>query len=151
MKALRSIILIALACYTSSVHAVELTPQSIDTPLDIKGHTWVQSSDNHLLVNIPASTLSDVKDQMYETRSNLTTRKSELVLTVKKKEFSLKDGLITLILPGGILYAAAVKQDHIKAENELREITNRLNEINHDISNLVAYEQQSHGILVARN
>ena len=150
MKALKFIILIALAFYTSSLHAIEPNFRHIDTSFDMKGYAWIQSSDSNLLVNIPSPTLSDVKDQMYETQSTLTAHKSKLTLSLKEKEFSLKDGLITLILPGGILYAAAVKRSHIKAKNELLEITSRLDEINHDILNLVAYKQQSTGIMVAR-
>jgi len=151
MKALKSITFVTLTYYTSALHAIEPASHHTDAPFNIKGYTWVPPLDDSLLVNIPATTLADVQAQMHKTRSNLTALKSDLTLAVKEKEFSLKDGFITLILPGGILYAAAVKRGHIKAKNELLEITHRLNEINSDISNLSINKQQPKGILVANN
>lgn len=151
MKILGLISIIALVSYANSLHAIEPITQHIGTPSSIEGHTWVQPSGNDLLVNIPSPALSDVKDQIYKAQSNLTARQSKLVLAVKEKEFSLKDGLITLILPGGFFYAAAIQRSHVQAKNELSKITNQLNEINDDISNLATYEQLPHGILIAHN
>ena len=151
MKALKLFTLIGVAYCANSLHAGEsLTPHN-HSQLTSKGYAWIQPSDKDLLINIPSLKLSDIKDQMHKTRSDLTVRKNKLTLTVKEKEFSFGDGLITLILPGGVLYAATVKRNYIRAKNELIEVTSRLKEITHDISSFTTQAQAPKAILIARN
>jgi hypothetical protein len=71
---------------------------------------------------------------MGDLRSDLQGRKVRLSHQAETKEFTTKDGIITAILPGGLLYAAIKKQQHFQAVSKVKAVDEKLAELNDNLT-----------------
>jgi len=88
---------------------------------------------SNFIVDLPYVTTTEVIQQINEMRSSLNKRKAALSKTEKERSFTIKDSAIALIMPGGLLYAAAIKLRHNDAKKQLHNVTEQLNELNQDL------------------
>ena len=94
---------------------------------DSKGYILIQENEKSgLITSLPAVSINRLLEEMGEARSNLQAHKAELFRIAEARKFNINDGLITAVMPGGLLYAAIVQQRHRQAINKLNNVTARL-------------------------
>jgi len=85
------------------------------------------------IINLPHITTIDIIQKIYHAKSVLNKRRLALSKTEKNRRFNAKDGAISLILPGGLLYAAIIKLRHDDIKKQLHNISKQLNELSLDL------------------
>ena len=73
----------------------------------------------------------------------------ELAQKVDDKKLNAGDAIITVIMPGGLLYAGYRKQEHEKAKQALLVVTTELGELSDDLIALQG-QDKSHPLLLAQ-
>ena len=130
MHMLRFFIAVSLSFAALSVHAVDANGNTL-------GSSWLSIDlGDGFISQVPAPATHELLDQVRELRSELLTRKSELDELVKESEFDAKDVFITIIMPGGLVYAAFRKLSHHRAETQLASVTSEVDQLGKDISML---------------
>lgn len=86
-----------------------------------------------LIANIPSHEHGEMVKQVRTFRTELATRQQQAEAQVEKSRFSTKDTLLTIILPGGLLYAANRKQQLGKAQEKLSQVSQQLHEVETDL------------------
>lgn len=109
-------------------------------PKDKQSNEPLQGQQSNFIINLPYVTTTEVLQYIADARSVLTKRRTALSKAEKKSSFSTKDGAISLILPGGLLYAAIIKLRHTDIKKQLNNVTEQLNDLNQD---LVAFRSAS--------
>ncbi|GEM_PF-4896067 len=122
------IFFIALFCCAQLSHA-----NSLLTTHKKIGHKAQQSQHSDFITSLPYATTTEILQQINSTRSVLSRRKAALSKTEKEREFTTKDSAISIILPGGLLYAAIIKLRHAEVKSQLHDVTRQLNELNQDL------------------
>jgi hypothetical protein len=108
-----------------------LTANAADS--DVAVHDLERVTINNpdgLVEQVPAHKTRELLGQVRDLHSNLSARQVELEKSVK---FEAKDVIITVIMPGGLAYAAHKKIQQKKAETELKNITTELAQLSKDI------------------
>ena len=77
--------------------------------------------------------LTDSLNKWERLHSKLQLQKEELARLEQDRKFNFKDGLITVVVPGGLLYAAAIQQRHKQTKMALDNVTIRLDELTQEI------------------
>jgi pyruvate/oxaloacetate carboxyltransferase len=90
--------------------------------------------DNGLVANIPAHDASATLQHVQSFHSNLQTRQSQCAENVEETRFKAHDTLITIVMPGGLLYAAAKQQQHEQAKQAYTDVTQQLQELQQDLA-----------------
>ena len=86
-------------------------------------------------------------EQVRMLRSQLIRCKQALVQIVVNKKLDSKDAIITVIMPGGLLYAGYKKVRYEQAKNELARVSTDIEEYTGD---LLAMQSRSTPVAVAR-
>ncbi len=92
--------------------------------------------DNGLVTNIPTPDTEDLLLQVWQLNNSLQTKKEKIAKSVKDSEFSAKDGVITAVIPGGLLYAAHKKFKHNNEKKKLAKVESKLDEMTEDLEKL---------------
>ena len=82
-----------------------------------------------LVINIPAPDTQELLGQARQLNSSLLNEREKIAQTVKDSEFKAKDGLITVLVPGGLLYASHKKLKHSRAKKKLAQVTSQLDDL----------------------
>ena len=90
--------------------------------------------DSGLVANFPAHDASATLQHVRSFQSNLQTRQTQCAENVENTRFKAHDTLITIVMPGGLLYAAAKKQQHEQAKQAYADITQQLQELQQDLA-----------------
>ncbi len=122
------IFFIPLLCYTQLSYANSMLATN-----GKMGDRVQQNQHSDFITSLPHVTTIEVLQQISNARSALSRRKAALSKTEKESGFSAKDSAISIILPGGMLYAAIIKLRHTRIKNQLRSVTRQLNELNQDL------------------
>jgi hypothetical protein len=85
-------------------------------------------------------------EQVSLLRSQLIARKQALVQSVADRQLDGGDALITIIMPGGLLYAGYKKARYEQARNELDRVSADIEEFSGD---LLAMQSRSAPVVVA--
>lgn len=129
MSLLRLGALLALLQISAASQAAEA-----GTPAGASSEPWVEvNTGSGLITNLPAVNVNGLLAEMGEVRSSLQSRKEKLARAARASKFDLKDGLITVVVPGGLLYAMAVQQRHHRAMEKLAEVTVHLDNLTEEI------------------
>jgi len=99
-----------------------------------------QDQQPNFIISLPYVTTTEVLQRINDARSALYKRKASLSKAEKKMSFNTKDSAISLILPGGLLYAAIIKLRHIDTKKRLNSVTQQLTDLNQD---LIAFRETS--------
>ena len=75
-------------------------------------------------------------EQVQVLRSRLIVRKQQLVQEVDEKQLDSGDALLTVLMPGGLLYAGYKKAAYERARNDLAEVSDDITEYSRDLSAL---------------
>ena len=79
---------------------------------------------------VDADTLAE---QVQQLRSELIARKQQLVDEVDEKKLDSVDALLTVLMPGGLLYAGYRKAAYERARNDLAEVSDDISEYSRDL------------------
>ena len=85
---------------------------------------------------ILAETVSDYKQR-------LIRKQLELTKLVKRKQFNKKDTLISLVMPGGFIYAGIRLYEQKNSKKMLSMVSNDINELSYDLSFLSVQVEQN--------
>jgi len=108
---------------------------------------WLQTENAEGFVsNFPSLSRSELIRQLRELRTGLQSRKANLSAAEEEGRFDAKDAVITLVLPGGLLYAAYRQQRHHRIAAQEQEVSRQLEELKAD---LVAFRDISTDIVLA--
>ncbi len=75
-------------------------------------------------------------EQVQVLRSRLIVRKQQLVQEVDEKQLDSGDALLTVLMPGGLLYAGYKKAAYERARNDLAEVSEDITQYSHDLTAL---------------
>jgi len=99
-----------------------------------KQRTWlIVKHDHELVSNIPAVTTDTLMNQSRQLLVILDAKKATISQEIKNASFDAKDALISIIMPGGLLYASYRKHVHTQAKEQLIQVTNERNELAKDL------------------
>jgi len=131
MFAVRFSVMVLLSLIALGVHA-----QGFDTPL-IQGSKLLTISHDHgLISNVPVSVTQELTAKVRWLRDSLLAQKEKIVKVIENSQFDTKDAFISIIMPGGLLYASYKKLNHEKAEKELVQVGNDLDGLASDLQML---------------
>jgi hypothetical protein len=88
-----------------------------------------------------------VSQHLQEMQVELETRISQLQVQLKQKSFKAIDTLITIVMPGGLVYAKLRHDSYKRSERALAEVNQELALISSD---LIAFESANGEFVVAR-
>ena len=100
-----------------------------------------------LAVELPDVDREALIEQLRTLRSRLIQRKQTLVHTVEDKKLDSGDAVITVIMPGGLLYAGYKKARYEQAKEELARVIAEIEEFSAD---LLAMQSGSAPVIVAQ-
>ena len=103
-------------------------------------------AENQFIIQLPDVDREELVDQVMTLRSELIQRKQVLLKSVADKKLDGADALITIIMPGGLLYAGYKKVRYEKAKNELDRVSNDIEEFSSD---LLAVQSMAAPVVVA--
>lgn len=144
MLGYRLIVAPVLLCFGQFAQAGE-----IDAPAagSNRQSEWFQTeSPDGLVSNFPTVPRGELFRQLKELRADLKARKANLAAAQEDGRFDAKDALITLVMPGGLLYAAYRQQRHNRIEAQEGRVSTQLEELKAD---LLAFRVISADTLVA--
>lgn len=75
-------------------------------------------------------------EQLVELRSSQIERKQELAGELDEKKFDTTDVILTLVLPGGLIYAGYKKAAYASTRNSLTKVSKNIAENSSDLSSL---------------
>lgn len=127
MHILRYVIAVILAFIALTANAMG-TDRAVQGPERMTNNNW-----GGLIAQLPAHTPHELLGQVQELHSNLLARQTELQKIVVGSKFKTKDMFITIIMPGGLAYAAHKKLQQKRAESELESVTSELGQLSKDL------------------
>ena len=127
-------ILIAIFCTTLMLQAAHAEQAPV-------------TDSNQLVIHLPDVDHELLIEQIKTLRSQQIQCKQALVKIVANKKLDSGDAIITVIMPGGLLYAGYKKASYELAKNELARISADIEESTND---LLAMQSMSESVVVAR-
>jgi len=94
------------------------------------------SETGQFTIQLPAVEHAALIEQVEILRSQLIQDKQELVQTVADKKPDGRDAVITVIMPGGLLYAGYKKARYEQAKNALASVSADIEELSTDLLSL---------------
>ena len=131
MRLLLSIALFCTAFLLQTAHAEQTTVTAPD----------------QFAIELPDVDREALVEQVRTLRSRLIQRKQTLVQEVADKKMDSSDTVITVIMPGGLIYAGYKKARYEQAKNELARVTAEIEEFSSD---LLAMQSGSVPVVVAQ-
>lgn len=130
------LIMMVCTCSTAAADSVFTNTEQRNLFTDKKGFT-------HSLPRIERSILlTELKLLQFE----LWSKQQRLLTLLKQKSFKVTDAIITLVAPGGILYALARQQDLKKTRTNLAKVHIEIDQLRKDV---LALETSQHEIQIA--
>ena len=127
-------------CLTACIASVTLPVSALGEPFAALTSTVVQRSDNAPMANqdgfyidLPTVKSEQLLELVMDYRASLLHLQEEFTHYLDENRFGVKDVLIAIVMPGGLLYAAIRKGDLEQARFELGEITQARNELGGDL------------------
>ena len=91
------------------------------------------ANDAGFYVALPAVDTDQLIERIRTHRASLTQREHEVNRYLEDHQLDAKDVLITIIMPGGLLYAAVRKGNLQQAQAELEQINAAMDELSRDL------------------
>ena len=113
-----------ISLMTASVAALA-APTAPPVTAGAPGPDWETTANaGGFYIDLPAALTADqLIDRIKACRAALGHREEEITRYIDEHQLGAKDTLITIILPGGLLYAAIRTSDLEQAKTELAEVT----------------------------
>ena len=91
------------------------------------------NTENGLISATPGMTRQGLLRNITALQSKLQKRQVRLERMEKEQKFKVADGIITALMPGGIIYAAVKKQRHHQVAERLKTVTSELEHLEEEL------------------
>jgi peptidoglycan hydrolase CwlO-like protein len=108
---------------------------------------YIQQDSEGFCVSLRNVSDITITHHLQEMQVELETKISQLQIQVKKKSFKVIDTLITIVMPGGLVYAKLRHDSYKRSERALAEVNEELALISND---LIAFQSADGEFMVAR-
>jgi hypothetical protein len=105
------------------------------------------AAHGNFYIDLPTVNANQLIGLIRDYRASLTQREQEMMRYLEENRLDTKDVLISIILPGGLLYAAVRKGKREQTKAELAEMSEDLDELSRD---LLAMQAVAGELTVAR-
>ena len=99
----------------------------------LAGDRQILQDDEGFCASLPLFEKQIVTQHIRESRAKLRQRQAELSTKVKNQNFSGLDIIITIALPGGLLYAALKHNYQLDERKQLELVTLEINQLSGDL------------------
>lgn len=106
----------------------------VQAPADVYVMAAYTDTDG-FVVEVPAIDPQLLAEQLEDLRAELLLRRAELVTEVNDLKLDGTDAIITVLLPGGLIYAGYRKHEYEMARHDLVEVNAELDELARDLTN----------------
>lgn len=97
--------------------------------------TWNQlSEENGLVTSLPSTSSGRLIQEINGLQDNLHSYKNRLTQDASSSKFTFKDGIVTAVMPGGLLYAAIKKHRHQQTVDQLDQVNWQINNLSQDLT-----------------
>ncbi len=104
--------------------------------------------DDGLVANIPAHATPETLQHVQSFHSELKTRQARCAEDLESTRFKTQDTLISIVLPGGLLYAINKQQRHETAKQSYAKVSQQLQDLQHDLARLkTSFSQETFALL----
>jgi hypothetical protein len=114
--------------------AVAGEARSGQPPADIYVMAGYTDADG-FVVEVPSIDPQLLAGQLRELRAELLLQREELVTEIEDLELDGTDAILTILLPGGLLYAGYRKHEYELAKHHLVEVDAEIDELARDLTN----------------
>ena len=118
------------------IHAVQA--EGTGAPGLDPSDTYYITQQDGLVANIPADDAPAILQHVRTFRSQLESRRARCAEDVESTRFKTHDTLITIVMPGGLLYAVGKQQRHSEAKQEYALVSQQLDDLKLDLARLKA-------------
>jgi hypothetical protein len=143
LSAFISILSVSVAARAET--AVDLTP-----PVKPDRNWYHSTNDAGFHAALPVVTRNRLIEMVRGYQAVLAYRQQDITQYLDENRMDASDALITIIMPGGLLYAAVRKANLEQAQAELSEITDAIAELSRDLGAIRAMQSASHELTVAQ-
>jgi hypothetical protein len=91
------------------------------------------ANDAGFYVALPTVDADRLIERISAQRASLTQREQELMQYLEDHQLGARDVLITLVMPGGLIYAAVRKGNLQQAQAELDQLNSAMDELSRDL------------------
>ena len=99
---------------------------------------FVQQDSEGFCTSLPQVENITLTHHIREWRTNLLEQQQRLAERVEQLKFSALDAVITLVMPGGLLYAAVKRGNHLEKRQDLSLLTQDIEQLSGDLLTLEA-------------
>ncbi len=114
--------------------AVAGDARSVQPPAEIYVMAGYTDADG-FVVEVPSIDPQLLAEQLRELRAELLLRRAELVTEIEDLELGATDAVLSVLLPGGLLYAGYRKHEYELAKHHLVEVDVEIDELALDLAN----------------
>ncbi len=93
-------------------------------------------NDSELVTNIPTPDTQELFLQVWQLNNSLQSKREKIAQSVEDSKFSVKDGVITAVVPGGLIYAAHKKLKHNREKKKLEKVASQLDDVTEGLEEL---------------
>jgi hypothetical protein len=94
--------------------------------------------EHGLVTNIPAYNTPETLQHVQSFHAELKSRQAQCEENVENTRFKTHDALITIVMPGGLLYAVGKQQRHAAAKESYTQVSQQLQDLQADLARLKA-------------
>jgi len=129
------VVLVAMLFSTMTLQtAIAGDAPGVPAPANIYVMAGYTDADG-FVVEIPAIDPQLLAEQLKDLQAELLLRRAELVSAVKDLALDGTDAIISVLLPGGLIYAGYRKHEYEMARHDLVEVNVEIEELARDLSN----------------
>ena len=130
----RSITVLALAAVLIMVKPAAAEDTVMLQPDDRRAGVLTMVGPQGFITRLQVVDADTLAEQVQQLRSELIARKQQLVDEVDEKKLDSGDALLTVLMPGGLLYAGYKKAAYERARNDLAEVSEDISEYSRDLA-----------------
>jgi hypothetical protein len=131
---------IVIAWLLLGVGAVQA--DGVDSRKVLQADLFYMVHDDGLVANIPAHDSPEVVQLVQAFRAKLESRQTQCAEEVENTRFKTHDTLISIVMPGGLLYAFNKQQRHDEAKQTYTKVSQQLYDLKEDLARLKASSSQ---------
>lgn len=129
----RSITVLAFAAVLIMVKPAAAEDTVMLQPDDRRAGVLTMVGPQGFITRLQVVDADTLAEQVQQLRSELIARKQQLVDEVDEKKLDSGDALLTVLMPGGLLYAGYKKAAYERARNDLAEVSEDISEYSRDL------------------
>ncbi|MEN8168552.1 MAG: hypothetical protein ABFR65_13885 [Pseudomonadota bacterium] len=110
------------------------------------GNRVISEDNAGFCITLPLIDKQALTRQLSDTHVKLKAQQADLRVKVNNQHFSNLDAIITVVLPGGLLYAAVKHNFQLQERRQLKLISQEINQFSRD---LLTFQSAASGLRIA--